>query len=84
MNIFKTKKSFKQELRRQTRLAITAAIGFTIAYAWRESIFTTFENFVSRFFDLTQGHYSTQIYTALTITIFGVLLILLTSKILKD
>lgn len=84
MQILKTKKNFRQEFRRQIRLAITAAIGFTIAYAWRESIFNAFNNFVSRFFDLTKDHYSTQIYTAITITVFGVALIFITSKILKD
>jgi len=84
MQILKTKKSFRKEFRRQIRFAIDAAIGFTIAYAWRESVFNTFENFISRFFDLTKGHYDTQIYTALTITLFGVALIFLTSKLLKE
>jgi len=82
--LFKTRKSFRKEFRRQMRLALSAAIGFTVAFAWREAIFQTFQSFVSRFFDLTPEHYSTQIYTATAITLLGVLLILLTSKILKE
>jgi len=77
-------KSFKKELKKQLRFAITAAIGFSIAFAWRESIFDMFKSFVSRFFDLTPEHYSTEIYTAVVITVTGVVLIFLTSKLLKD
>jgi len=82
--ILQTKKSFKQELRRQIRLATTAAIGFTIAFSWREAIFELFQNVTSRILDITQNHYTTKIYTATLITIIGVLLIFLTSKILKE
>lgn len=81
---YRIKKSFKKEFVRQVRMAITAAIGFTIAFAWREAIFYSTLNFVSRFLDLTKEHYSTTIYTAITITVAGVLLILITSKILKE
>jgi hypothetical protein len=84
IKIHDTKRSFKKEFRRQIRLAVTAAIGFTIAFAWREAIFNTFLNFVSRILDLAPDHYSAKLYTAITITIFGVLLIFLTSKMLKE
>ena len=84
MRILQTKRSFRKEFRRQIRFAITAAVGFTIAFAWRESIFDLFQNFISRFFDLTAGHYSTELYTALAITIMGVLIIFITSKILRE
>ncbi len=82
--LIKTKRSFKQEFKKQIRFAITAAIGFIIAFSWREAVFDLFLNFTSRVLDLPIDHYSTKIYTAVVITIFGVLLILLTSKILKD
>ena len=84
MKVLKVKRSFKKEFRKQLRFAITAAIGFSIAFAWRESIFEMFQNFVSRFFDIVPGHYMTEIYTAIVITIIGALLILLTSKLLKE
>ena len=84
MRILKAKKSFKKEFKRQIKLAIIAAVGFTVAFSWREAIFNTFENFVSRFLDVPLEHYLTKTYTALAITIFGVVLIIVTSKMLKD
>jgi hypothetical protein len=84
MKFKKPKKTFRQEFKRQVRLAVTAAIGFTIAFAWREAIFQSFENLVGRVLDLAPEHFTTQIYTAISITVAGVLLIILTSKILKE
>ena len=80
----KTSRSFKREFKKQLRFAITAAIGFSIAFAWRESIFDTFLNFVARFLDVPLEQYLTEVYAALAITIAGVILIFITSKILKD
>jgi hypothetical protein len=82
--MIKTKRSFRQEFKKQIRFAITAAIGFTIAFSWREAVFDMFLNFTSRILDLSIEHYSTKIYTAIAVTIFGVLLIFLTSKLLKE
>ena len=84
MKIFGKKRSFRLEFKRQMRLAIMAAVGFTIAFAWREAIFNFFQNFVSRFLDLDPQHYLSQAYTALAITVAGVILIFFTSKMLKD
>ncbi len=84
MKIFAKRRSFKLEFKRQLRLAIMAAIGFTIAFAWREAIFATFQDFVSRFLDVSPDHYLSQSYTAVAITFAGVLLIFLTSKMLRD
>jgi putative Mn2+ efflux pump MntP len=84
MQILKTNKSFKKEFRHQIRLAIVAAIGFSVAFAWREAIFSFFQSFVSRFLDLEPGHYMTEIWTSIAITVAGVLLIMLTSKLLKE
>lgn len=82
--LIKTKRSFKQEFRKQIRFAITAAVGFIIAFSWREAVFDLFLNFASRILDLPIDHYSTKIYTALIITLLGVLLIFFTSKVLKE
>ncbi|MGV8142465.1 MAG: DUF5654 family protein [Candidatus Pacearchaeota archaeon] len=84
MKHLKTSRSFIKEFKKQVRFSIAAAVGFSIAFAWRESIFDTFLAFVSRFLDVASGHYLTEIYTALTITVAGVILLLITSKILKD
>jgi len=84
MKILSTKRSFRLEFKRQLRLAIAAAIGFTVAFAWRQAIFDAFQSFVTRFLDIPPGHYLSEAYTALAITVAGVILIFLTSKMLKD
>ena len=84
MRIFKTKRSFRKEFKRQIKFAIIAAIGFTIAFSWREAVFNSFQNFVGRFLDLPSTHYTTQIYTSIAITLVGVLIIMISSKLLKD
>ena len=84
MRILETKRSFRQEFKRQIRFAITAAIGFTIAFAWRNAIFDGFESFVARLLDVQEGHYLTEVYTAIAMTVFGVFLIFLTSKMLRE
>lgn len=84
MLINKPKRTFKSEFKRQIRLALTAAAGFLIAYAWRDAIFSAFESFLSRFLDITPGHYLTETYTAIFTTIVGVLIIFISSKLLRD
>ncbi len=84
MKIFQKKRSFKREFKRQIRLAIMAAIGFTIAFAWRNAVFETFQSFVSRFLDITPDHYLTETYTAVGVSLLGVIFIFITSKLLRD
>lgn len=84
MRIFDTKHSFKKEFRRQIRLAVLAAIGFTIAFAWKTAVFDAFQSFISRFLDVPVGHYLSETYTAITITLAGVIIIFITSKLLRD
>ena len=84
MNVLNTNRSFRLEFKRQIRLAITAAIGFTIAFAWRNAIFDGFLSFVSRMLDVTEDHYLTEVYTAIAITLVGVIFIFLTAKILRE
>jgi len=73
---------FKQEFKRQIRLAVTAAIGFIIAFAWRDAIMTWFNSFVSLITKIPADQIPLSI-TAITATIFGVILIVITSKLLK-
>jgi hypothetical protein len=76
-------KSYGKELKRQFRIAISAAIGFIIAFAWREAIFDSMLEIVSRWTNTTNIQLS-EIYTAIFITIIGVFLIFITSRILKE
>lgn len=84
MRILKTRRSFRLEFKRQIRFAIVAAVGFTIAFAWRNAVFAFFQEEVSRLLAVDPRHYLTETYTALAITLVGVLFIIITSKILKD
>jgi hypothetical protein len=83
-NYLTSSRSFRKEFRKQIRLAVVAAIGFTIAFAWRNAIFDSFQDALVRFLDVQKYHFLTEIYTALAITIVGVSLILVTSKFLKE
>jgi hypothetical protein len=83
MKILQVRKSFKKEFKRQIKFAIIAAVGFTIAFAWRDAVFTSVLNYVSKILDVAPSHFLTEIYTAITITVLGVIVILITSKIFK-
>jgi hypothetical protein len=84
MKMFNTRRSFRHEFKRQLRLAIVAAIGFTVAFAWRNAVYDTFQNWIARLLDLAPQHYTTETYTALGITLIGVLAIYISSRILRE
>ncbi|MBM3247439.1 hypothetical protein FJZ17_02785 [Candidatus Pacearchaeota archaeon] len=83
MRIFKTKRSFKKEFKRQIKWAIAAAVGFTIAYAWRDAVIVLTKDIVTRIAESTRAGL-TSIYSALLITLIGVLIILASSRLLRD
>ena len=83
MKILQVKRSFRKEFKRQIKFAIIAAVGFTIAFAWRNAVFEGILNYVSRILEVAPNHFLTEVYTAITITLLGVIVIFLTSKILK-
>lgn len=83
---FKTKrgkKSFKKEFKRQIKYAIAAAVGFTIAFAWKDSIYNAINDIVERFSESAR-HVISGIYTAIIVTVIGVLIIILSSKLLRE
>jgi hypothetical protein len=83
MKILKTRRSFRKEFKRQLQLAIVAAIGFTIAYAWKETILNMMENTAINIGNAASLGYSPLFMPILT-TFLGVILIFLLSKILKS
>lgn len=76
-------KFFQRELKREIRLLIVVAIGFSIAFAWRQTIFDAALSIVKRIF-LLEGEVISSIMASIFITLIGLALILLTSKYLKD
>jgi len=83
MHFIKTKRSFKKEFKRQLRFSIAAAIGFTIAFSWRNAVYDSLFAIVQRLTDATRNT-AIEAYTALFITLIGVVVILITSRLLRD
>lgn len=76
------KHKFKHELKRQTRLAITAAIGFIIAFSWKDTILAFISKYVQYFTSMT-SMLNVSIVSSIVATLLGVALILLSSRILE-
>lgn len=72
---------FLKELKRQTRLAIAAAIGFIIAFAWRDYILFLSSD-IFRDISSVMPHTS-RFLTAILLTFVGVILIILSSRLLE-
>lgn len=83
VKILKIKRSFRKEFKRQLKLAIIAAIGFTIAYAWKETVLKIMENTAINIASTLALGYS-PLFMPLLITVIGVILIFIFVKILKD
>lgn len=81
--IFHVKRTFKKEFKRQLRFAIIAAIGFIIAFSWRDAIYNSANSIVEKFTDVA-GVVLSEIYTAVFITLVGVAVLLISSKFLKE
>ena len=77
------RKSFKKEFKRQLKYAIAAAVGLMIAYSWKEAIWNSAEEIVEKIVDNAKMSIS-NISTAVFITIIGVVIILVSSRLLRD
>lgn len=64
-------------------MAVSAAAGFIIAYAWKDAIFKLVESQVQRFTTMTSA-LNVSFVSALVTTIVGVLIILIGSELLKE
>jgi len=80
---FKVRRSLRKEFKSQVRFALIAAVGFVIAFAWRNTIWDSSRLLIEKF-STAAGVVLTDVYTALFITFFGVILLIITSKLLKD
>lgn len=73
---------YKDEFRKQMRSVIVLTLGFSIAFAWREAIFDWSKSVTAWITHSTNGGTATG--AAIFITLVCVLLIILTSRWLKD
>ena len=74
--------NFKREFRKQLRLALAAAAGFIIAFAWKDFIFKLTGDFLSKFLRLSL--ITSALAVSIVVTLLGVLIILISSRILKE
>ena len=74
--------NFKKEFRNQLRLALAAAAGFIIALAWKDFIFKTTDNVLSKFLELNP--ITSALAISIALTFIGVLIIWISSKLLKE
>lgn len=72
---------FKMEFKKQIRLALAAAIGFIIAFAWKDFVLKLTGDALSRFLELNP--ITSSLVLSIVVTFLGVLIILISSKILK-
>lgn len=73
---------FKKELISQLRFLIIVTLGFTIAFTWRQTIFDTTQWAVQAITHL-ENSTGLSVLTSITITLIGLLIILLTSRFLN-
>ena len=74
--------NFKKEFKRQARLALVAAVGFIIAFAWKDFVFKVTGDILSKFLELNP--ITSALAISIVVTFFGVLIILISSRILKN
>lgn len=77
-----SKKNFKKTFKEELRYGIAAAVGFSIAYAWREPLLLFFDDVVVTITRNTFP-YLVQTSSALIITVLGVGLLWVASRYLR-
>jgi hypothetical protein len=76
------KKRFTKQFKENLRIGLAAAVGFTVAFAWREPLIL-FSNDLVELVAKTTLPYSISIISAFLITFFGVLFLWILSRYLK-
>jgi cation transport ATPase len=74
--------NYKDEFRKQMRMIITFTLGFTIAFAWRETIFDWSKSAAAWITHSRDG--GSTLGATMFITIFSILLLFLTSRWLGE
>lgn len=82
-NYFYLGSNYRSEFRKQVRMFVTFTLGFTIAFAWRETIFDLSESFVQWISGIKESN-SSSFWASIFITGVALLLILITTRWLKD
>jgi hypothetical protein len=83
MRILKAKRTFRKEFKRQLKYAVAAACGFLIAFAWKDAIVNSTKELMERLVENAKIT-TTATGSALLITIIGVFVIIISSRLLRD
>ncbi len=83
LRIQREARKFKKEHRKEIRLLVVLTLSFTIAFTWRQTLFDLSQTFV-QFITNIEGSVTSTILTSTFITIISILLIRVTSHILKE
>lgn len=76
----KSVSKFQLEFKNQFKIAMLAALGFIVAFSWKDFIATLLNMTISRL-DVTKNIYLYQLFSAIIVTIIAVLLMMFLSKI---
>lgn len=76
------KKKFSNSFKEHLRIGISAAVGFVIAFAWREPLILGLNNFILKYIHET-AVLQASIISALIVTAFGVGFIYFVSRYLR-
>lgn len=82
-NFFYVGANYRKELKKQVRLLIIFTLALTIAFAWREAIFGMAKNFMVGLTGAEHPGFQ-DLLASIFLTLLSGVLILLTSKYLKD
>ena len=74
---------FKKEHRKELRLLVILTLSFTIAFTWRQTIFDASQSVIQFFINVKSTTWSC-ILTSTLITLVSIVLIRVTSHILKE
>jgi len=83
LRIQREARKFKKEHRKEIRLLVVLTLSFTIAFTWRQTLFDLSQTF-AQFITNIEGSVTSTILTSTFITIISILLIRVTSHILKE
>ncbi|MBU2576411.1 MAG: hypothetical protein KKF50_01690 [Nanoarchaeota archaeon] len=75
--------NFQLEFRDQLKIAILTALGFIIAFAWRDFLVSLLNTIVTRL-DVTDNLYLYQLFAAIVLTLLAVLIMVLLSASHQD
>jgi len=76
------KRIFLKEFKRQLRFGIAAAVGFSIAFAWREPFLKFMNGFIVEYISKTI-HYYMSVLSALVITFLGAVILWLSARYIR-